>query len=618
MNMKLHYQLIITSFLLPTLFIAQTGPGGVGNSTNNNLWLRADAGTFTDAGVTPAAHTNQIQQWNDQSGNGRNATQAIAANRPLYHLNAANGRPGLRYTGNMFIDPPALGLANNGSYTYILTFRDTVTVIGGMGDGSGHFILDRTSASNALVSLKPTTGNFYGYQKRNDAGGGLGGPLTTTSINTNVKSIQMRRNFNVNYQIFYNAALQATLADADGNTTPPNPRIGRHATTANGGIRGFIYEFIIYNFALNTAQTIIVNNYLGAKYGYSLTSNDLYIQDIPANGNFDLEVAGIGRVDASNLHSDAQGTSIVRMLNATNLNDNEFLLWGHNNGVAGAVHYTDIPASVDARFDRVWRVSEVNVAGTSVDVGGVDMRWNLNGLGAITVTDLRLLVDTDNDGIFADETPKGGAIDLGGGIYAFTGVTELTNNVRFTIATINSVQTPLPIELVNFDARPISNEVVVSWQTASEINNDYFTIEKSLDGENWTAIIEVDGAGNSTSLLSYQTIDRMPYTGLSYYRLKQTDFDGHYSYSDVKTVRFELPISFIRITPNPSSDFITVNCAYLNDNLPQIVSINGQNVTAFCTLTRLNSDSICINISNLSTGVYILTMGQHQVRFIKY
>jgi hypothetical protein len=618
MNMKLHYQLIITSFLLPTLFIAQTGPGGVGNSTNNNLWLRADAGTFTDAGVTPAAHTNQIQQWNDQSGNGRNATQGTAANRPLFHLNAANGRPGLRYTGNMFIDPPALGLANNGSYTYILTFRDTVTGIGGMNDGSGHFILDRTTASNALVSLKPTTGNFYGYQKRNDAGGGLGGPLTTTSINTNVKSIQMRRNFNVNYQIFYNAALQATLADADGNTTPPNPRIGRHATTANGGIRGFIYEFIIYNFALNTAQTIIVNNYLGAKYGYSLTSNDIYIQDNVANGNFDFEVAGIGRVDASNLHSDAQGTSIVRMLNATDLNDNEFLLWGHNNGVAGAVHYTDIPASVDARFDRVWRVSEVNVAGTSVDVGGVDMRWNLNGLGAITVTDLRLLVDTDNDGLFADETPKGGAIDLGGGIYEFSNVTELTNNVRFTIATINSVQTPLPIELVNFDARPISNEVVVSWQTASEINNDYFTIEKSIDGENWTTVTEVDGAGNSTSLLSYQTIDRMPYTGLSYYRLKQTDFDGHYSYSDVKTVRFELPISFIRITPNPSSDFITVNCVYSNDNLPQIVSINGQNVTAICTLTRLNSATTNIDIRNLSAGVYILTMGQHQVRFIKY
>jgi hypothetical protein len=177
--MKLHYQLVITSFLLPTLFIAQTGPGGVGNSTNNNLWLRADAGTFTDAGVTPAAHTNQIQQWNDQSGNGRNATQGTAANRPLFHLNAANGRPGLRYTGNMFIDGPALGLANNGSYTYILTFRDTVSVIGGINDGAGHFILDRTAATNPLVSLKPVTGNFYGYQKRNDAGGGLGGPLTT-------------------------------------------------------------------------------------------------------------------------------------------------------------------------------------------------------------------------------------------------------------------------------------------------------------------------------------------------------------------------------------------------------------------------------------------------------
>jgi hypothetical protein len=166
----------------------------------------------------------------------------------------------------------------------------------------------------------------------------------------------MRRNFNVNYQIFYNAALQATLADADGNTPPPNPRIGRHATTANGGIRGYIYEFIIYNFALNTAQTIIVNNYLGAKYGYTLTSNDIYTQDNPANGNYDFEVAGIGRVDASNLHTDAQGTGIVRMLNATNLNDNEFLLWGHDNGVAGAVHYT-VTSKAELRntYNKKWQ-----------------------------------------------------------------------------------------------------------------------------------------------------------------------------------------------------------------------------------------------------------------------
>jgi len=597
--------------LIHALLVAQTGPGGVGNSSNNNLWLRADAGTFTDAGVTPAANTNQVQQWNDQSGNGRNATQGTAGNRPLYHLNGANGRPGLRYTGNMFIDPPALGLANNGSYTYIITFRDTVTGIGAMTDGNGQFILDRTSATNALVSLKPTTGNFYGYQKRNDAGGGLGGPLTTTSINTNVKSIQMRRNFNVNYQIFYNAALQATLADADGNTTPPNPRIGRHATTTNGGIRGFIYEFIIYNFALNTAQTIIVNNYLGAKYGYSLTSNDTYNEDDVGNGNYDHDVAGIGRVDASNIHNDAQGTGIVRILSPTDLGNDEFLMWGHDNGEQEAFETTDVPAGVEARFERVWRISERNAANSAdVDVGNINMRWDLSGLAPSTASDLRLLIDEDNDGLFNDETPISGAIDLGGDIFEFQNIPAGTggtrNNKRFTLATIDVDQTPLPIKLVYFKAKPSKEgSVKLEWQTASEINNHFFTVERSLNVLDWEIVSTKDGAGFSSSILNYSAVDSTPFSGLSYYRLKQTDFDGKFEYSAIEAVNLKTRITNnVHIYPNPTNHSIAVQGN--PEELSEIKVINGlgQELTKLISISYNDSSSLLIDLSNLANGVY--------------
>jgi hypothetical protein len=308
---------------------------------------------------------------------------------------------------------------------------------------------------------------------------------------------------------------------------------------------------------------------------------------------------------------------IVRILNPTNLNDNEFLLWGHDNGVAGAVHYTDIPSSVDARFDRVWRVSEVNASGTSVDVGGVDMRWNLNGLGPITVTDLRLLVDTDNDGLFADETPKGGAIDLGGGIYEFSNVTELTDNLRFTIATINSVQTPLPIELVSFDAKPTDNSVLVTWQTASEINNDYFTIEKSTDGENWSFVAEIDGAGNSTSLLSYQFLDRMPSNGLSFYRLKQTDFDGKFSFSDVKTVNFINQQNTLTVYPNPTNDFVTIEYRNLAVEMLKIIDLRGKNLTHLVEIQKINETTVKLNLTKLPKGSYSISIGDKNSMVIK-
>jgi hypothetical protein len=98
--------------------------------------------------------------------------------------------------------------------------------------------------------------------------------------------------------------------------------------------------------------------------------------------------------------------------------------------------------------------------------------------------------------------------------------------------TISANSVLLPIELLEFDAKAIHNaQVKCYWTTASEINNDYFTVEKSKDGINFESIADVDGAGNSNALLNYHHIDKNPFSGLSYYRLKQTDFNGDFSYS---------------------------------------------------------------------------------------
>ncbi len=77
---------------------AQTGPGGVGNSTTNVLWLSADNGVYRKAGTTLASNGQNARQWNDRSGNGRNATQGTSAERPNYITGALNGYPVVRYT----------------------------------------------------------------------------------------------------------------------------------------------------------------------------------------------------------------------------------------------------------------------------------------------------------------------------------------------------------------------------------------------------------------------------------------------------------------------------------------------------------------------------------------
>ena len=97
-------------------------------------------------------------------------------------------------------------------------------------------------------------------------------------------------------------------------------------------------------------------------------------------------------------------------------------------------------------------------------------------------------------------------------------------------------ETPLPVELISFTASLEGSNAILNWITASEINSDYFEIERSLDGINFESISMIDGAGNSNHQLSYSDIDyNVDLLGVSvfYYRLKQTDFDGSYSYSQI-------------------------------------------------------------------------------------
>jgi hypothetical protein len=381
---------------------------------------------------------------------------------------------------------------------------------------------------------------------------------------------------------------------------------------------GDFTEVIYYNYNLNFAENVIMSNYLAAKYGQTLTANDLYDEDNPANGNFDFEVAGIGRVNVSTLHDDSQGSAIVRILNPSNLGDNEYMIWGHNGGEQQASNFTDIPVGVDARFERVWRVSEVNSSGTAIDVGAIDMRWDLNSLLPIVTSDLRLLIDEDNDGFFNDETPIAGATHLGGNIYEFAGVTEITNNRRFTLATINRFDTPLPIDLIDFTAQKIGQKSVqLNWTTASEINNALFQIEKSTDNNSWNVISEIAGAGNSSHEKNYATNDLTPSNGLNYYRIKQIDFDGSFTISQTIALDFWNSENTIRVYPNPTSQLITI--AFNSEEVTPIQIFNsaGQEIGLDYLNPTYHSKQLLLDFTNFPNGVYFFKTATETIRIIK-
>ncbi|MBN8703175.1 MAG: T9SS type A sorting domain-containing protein [Bacteroidetes bacterium] len=125
---------------------------------------------------------------------------------------------------------------------------------------------------------------------------------------------------------------------------------------------------------------------------------------------------------------------------------------------------------------------------------------------------------------------------------------------------------PLPIQLVSFNAEPENNtHVNVWWETASEVNNEYFVVERSQDAKKFEPILWINAKGNSYTKINYSIVDSFPFQGVSYYRLKQIDFDGEYSYSNLVAVM--LKNESINIFPNPANDqiMILVNDEYFSN-----------------------------------------------------
>lgn len=194
---------------------------------------------------------------------------------------------------------------------------------------------------------------------------------------------------------------------------------------------------------------------------------------------------------------------------------------------------------------------------------------------------------------------------------------SVTNFSPFTLASISG-NNPLPISLILFEAQACERSVCLSWQTESETNNDYFTVEKSEDGVNWKLVKDVEGAGNSNSILNYETIDKNPYSGISYYRLKQTDFNGEFEYTEIRSVNFKgTNDEEYTIYPNPSKDIITISGLISEKENFKYYNSMGQEVTSFIKTLQRNNSSLQLDISELTKGVYYIRTENIYESFIK-
>lgn len=176
----------------------------------------------------------------------------------------------------------------------------------------------------------------------------------------------------------------------------------------------------------------------------------------------------------------------------------------------------------------------------------------------------------------------------------------------------------LPIELLSFMAEARNAAVELTWITASEQNNDYFTIERSADGVVWETVETLPGAGNSYENLMYQTVDRSPLPGQSYYRLKQTDFDGQFSYSDIKPISMgAVAAQEMQLFPNPTNGQITIDGVSGGIKSIAIFNALGQRVDTQIPISAQSDTRLLVDMSTLPSGIYTVNADGAARKFFK-
>lgn len=152
-------------------------------------------------------------------------------------------------------------------------------------------------------------------------------------------------------------------------------------------------------------------------------------------------------------------------------------------------------------------------------------------------------------------------------------------------------KTVLPVTLLEFNAILNGNDVDLNWITSSQINNEFFTLEKSRDARKFIPFAIINGAGNSNSILNYYEKDYDVEDGITYYRLKQTDFNGDYTYSNIIPVnKSNQPNSFY-VYPNPSNGKeLNLKINELNDDEVLIIIRDNQGKECYSKLIKTNSD----------------------------
>ena len=604
-------------FLCSVSYYAQY-PGGV--SANLRGWYNGNLGVTITSGA--------VSQWNDQSGNGFNATQGTATSRPTQNTNGFNYNSMVTFDGqDNFLNVADLMTTGATGVSAFAVARQTGTgndtwgcVILGQANGPAW-----TGGGYGLTALNAGNTSF-GFWVR-DYSANVVAKTTTLPVPTLMSGVWNGTTAN-NVQYFEDGTSQGTDAYTPGSVGDNgNTYIGTgFGTGTQYCFYGDIAEIAVYNTGLSTANANKVNSYLALKYGITLATN--YVNTAGTSiftiaSPYTTNIIGIGREDnnlltqkQSHNYDDSVRVYISALAASNSANAGSFasnvsyVITGANTGRLVGIK-TEKPASIFSRLEREWKVSNTNFSSTF----NMDVKLSSSAnLGSISISDLRLLVDDDGDFTNATVYAAGGGLSFtySNPVITVTGISTsmiAAGTTSYITVASASGATPLPIKLVNFGASACNNNVCLDWETASEKNNDYFEIVRSKNGENWEKIKEVKGAGTSAEKHSYTALDQSPITGLSYYRIYQYDSNEQSSFSPIVSVEVEPTIvSKLKIYPNPSNEFVIVETSLSEPFRFSLSNYIGENIDNNLSVLSFDNGTYKIETSLLPEGIYYLQL----------
>lgn len=507
------------------------GPGGVGTRNGASalrLWTRPDQGVYSDVGCTTAGSTGQpVGCWADQSGYGNHTLQSTAARQPLLTV-GPNGQRQLLLDGNDSLATTTTAVLGSGnSYTKVAVANDVASSLG------GYVLATDTAGDHAL---------YYN----------TGVPTVSHNNSDIVTGCCNVQNSNRILTARYDSAIFLAELFVDGSFNNSNgiaPTYSDGGTTELGaryggtqGLLGNLMETIVFRLPLVTTDRILVDNYLSSKFNLDISAsgNDRYDGDTPANGDFDLDVAGIGRTGG--LSHFLSGAAGLWMQDRSFLVDNgDWLLFGHRTPT-NALVTTDLPTTGDwatasdpARWERHWYMDVTDAAGSTG--GRVDIVFDFSEGGFPTLTPgpasyYRLLRRAGTSGAFSDITATCvQAVSNTGDQVLFQGVDVTCLGSNFTIGTINNITSPLLVMLDSLGATSLPEGIRLAWETTLEVENLGFHVlratEPMAEPTRLTASLIPSQAPGGGQGASYEWLDGSAEVGATYfYWLEALATDG--------------------------------------------------------------------------------------------